>query len=189
MELSLKRGTPRNQKTACIIVAIYSGKVLGDEASDIDKASRGAVGRIVRRGDLTGKLAHTVVLPDVKGIEGERVLLVGAGKRSGIDPDEYRRLIKNSADKLKQYESRNVVSTLLSIKVHGRDTLWKLDQHVLIFSESNYRFDELKSKKIRPGLRQLGFLCDNEPSSVVRRAIKVSRAKMVGVNFMKTRIR
>ena len=75
MELSLKRGAPRNQKTACIIVAIYSGKVLGDEASDIDKASRGAVGRIVRRGDLTGKLAHTVVLPDVKGIEGELSLI------------------------------------------------------------------------------------------------------------------
>jgi len=185
MELSIKRGAPRKQKTACIVAAVYSGKTLSNDANDIDKASRGALRRIVKRGDLTGKLAEIVLLPDVNGIDGERVLLVGAGKRSGIDAADYRQLLRKSADALKQCKVRNAVSTLLSIEVHDRGTQWKLDQHVLIFSESTYRFDEHKSKQRTPGLRRLGFLYDGESATEVRRAIKISRAKMLGVTFMK----
>ena len=41
MELAVKRGPLRKLKTACLIVAVHSGKTLGEAAQDIDRASRG----------------------------------------------------------------------------------------------------------------------------------------------------
>ena len=55
MEFSIKRGAPRKQKTACIIVGVHTGGILSRSAEDLDKASRGALRRIVQRGDISGK--------------------------------------------------------------------------------------------------------------------------------------
>ena len=97
MEVSVKRGKPRDQKTGCIIVAVHAGKTLSAAAHDLDKASRGAIRRLVDRGDLGNKPGDTVMLPDVHGIKGDRVLLVAAGRRNGLSPDDYRKLVTGAA--------------------------------------------------------------------------------------------
>ena len=185
MEFSIKRGAPRSQKTACVITGVHAGKILSDSARDLDEASRGTLQRIVQRGDVTGKLGEYVLLPEVPGVVGERVLLIGAGKRNGVTPAQYRQVMAKAAAALKAYKLRNAVSTLLAIKVKDHDLQWKVDQQVLAFSAAAYRFDDHKSKPTAPRPRRLGFLIEDGDMAQVRRAVKVSRAKASGIAFMK----
>ncbi len=185
MEFSIKRGTPRTQKTACVIAGVHAGKILSDGAQDLDRASRGTLQRIVQRGDVTGKAGEHVLLPEVSGIAAERVLLTGVGKRSGVTPGEYRQLLGKAAAALKSYKVRNAVSTLLAVKVKDRDLQWKLEQQVLAFSAAAYRFDDHKSKPTAERPRRLAFLIDDGEIADARRALKVSRAKASGISFMK----
>ena len=97
MDISIKHGTPGKQKTACFIVAVYSGKHLGDVAGALDKTSRQALSRLVKRGDVTGKLEETLFVPNATGLTAERVMLVGAGKRAGISAAEYIKLVTKVA--------------------------------------------------------------------------------------------
>ena len=185
MEFSIKRGAPRRQKTACVIAGVHAGKKLSDSALDLNKASRGALQRIVQRGDVTGKPGEYILLPEVSGIEAERVLLIGVGKRNGVKPSEYRQLLGKAAGALTRYKIRNAISTLAQVKVTDYDLQWKFDQQVLAFSGAAYRFDEHKSKTAAPRTTRLGFLVEENEIAEARRALKVSRAKASGVSFMK----
>ena len=57
MEISVKLGTARTLKTACVVVAVFSGKRLSATAQSVDKASRGLLSRIISVGILTATRA------------------------------------------------------------------------------------------------------------------------------------
>src|SRR5690606_42161741 len=59
-----------------LIVLIGEGRELGETARAVDLASDGALSRILKRGDLSGKSGKTLLLHDVPNIKAERVLLV-----------------------------------------------------------------------------------------------------------------
>ena len=97
MDILVKRGQPLEQKTACLIVPVTNGRKLGGLAAELDRASRGLVGRLTKRGDVTGAVGETLMLPEVPGVGADRVLLVGAGKADGVRPAEYRQLLDKAA--------------------------------------------------------------------------------------------
>jgi len=145
MDISIKHGTPGKQKTACFIAAVYSGKNLGDAAGALDKSSRQALRRLVKRGDLTGKLAETLFVPNAAGLAADRVLLVGAGKRSGISAADYLKLVTKVATAVVESGLKNALSALTEIAVDGRDDAWKIRQQITAFEGAAYRFDEYKT--------------------------------------------
>jgi leucyl aminopeptidase len=185
MEFSIKHGSPRKQKTACIIVGVHTGKALSSSAEDLDKASRGALRRIVQRGDISGKPGDHLLLPEVAGINADRVLLVGAGKRNGLSAVDFRKLVDKAAGALKQMKARNAVSALIECTVKDRDLNWKLDQHVAAFAAAAYRFDDLKSKRESARLRRTGLLVDDKEVGAARVGLKIARAKAGGMKLMK----
>jgi leucyl aminopeptidase len=67
-------------KVDCVIVGVFEGGALTPAARDIDRASRGALTRLVERGDLTGRAGENLLLPDLRGVRATRVLVVGQGK-------------------------------------------------------------------------------------------------------------
>ena len=185
MEFSVKRGSARKQKSGCLIVGVHAGKTLGAHAADLDKAARGALNRVVQRGDVGGKAGEAIMLPDVPGIDAERVLLVGTGKRDGIDPSDFLKLLGRAAELLKASGVRNATSTLQDVVVKDRDLQWKLDQHVLTFAASAYRFDEFKSRPENSALSRLAFLAADDDAPVVRAALRRSRAQATGIALTK----
>ena len=68
MDFSIKRGPINTQKTACLVLGVNTGKSLSDIATTVDKRTRGAISRIVKRGDISGKPGSSLLLPDVAGI-------------------------------------------------------------------------------------------------------------------------
>ncbi len=185
MEFSVKHGLGRKHKTPCIIVGVHVGRALSERAVDLDRASRGALTRIVARGDVSGKVGECLLLPDVSGINAERVLLVGLGKREGVGPEDYHKLLSKAVEALKAASLRNAISTLLEVTVKGRDLRWLVDQHVVCFAASTYRYTEFKSKPESHGLTRVTLLVDEKAVTATRAALGLARAKVSGMNFMK----
>ena len=185
MEFSVKHGQARKHKTACLMVGVHAGRILSERATDLDKAARGALTRIVQRGDVSGKVGEALLLPDVSGVDAERVLLLGIGKREGISAEEYHKLLAKAAECLQGASLRSGMSSLLEVTVKGRDLRWLVDQHVAVFAAHAYRFNEFKSKPASPGLTRLALLVDEKTVTDVRAALSIARGKVSGTNFMK----
>lgn len=183
MDFSVKRGTPQKQKTACLIVGVHTGKVLSAAASEIDKSLHGVIARLLQRGDIAGKPGDTLLLPEASGIEAERVLLVGCGRRDGASADDYGKIVKAAAEALKSHKLRSAVSALLDINVKNQEIAWRVDQHARAAGNAAYRFEEHKSKPRGGGPARLGFLTSDEQADVVREALRRARALNEGIKL------
>ncbi len=62
-----------------LIVGLWEKTDLPAEASAIDKATQGAISDLVKRGDITGKLAEAVEVLRAPGITAERICVLGLG--------------------------------------------------------------------------------------------------------------
>jgi leucyl aminopeptidase len=90
LEFSIKSGTPEKVPSPCIVVGVYAGRKLSASALALDKASRGALREVLRRGDMEGKAGATLLLYRLAGVAAERVLLVGLGPEADLREREYR---------------------------------------------------------------------------------------------------
>src|SRR5881227_3272651 len=65
--------------------------------------------RIIRRGDMEGKLGSTLLLHNVKGTLADRVLLVGLGKERDFREREFRSAIRAAVQLLNETGSYEAV--------------------------------------------------------------------------------
>ena len=87
MEFSIKSGKSEKQRNDCVIVGVYESGKLSHSAKSIDDSSEGFLAKVLKRGDMDGKLGSTLLLQAVVGANAERVLLVGLGKQGELDKD------------------------------------------------------------------------------------------------------
>ena len=188
MEISIKRGTPASQKAACIVVGVHTGKHLSPSAAALDKASRGAISRILKRGDLSGKCGDTLLLPEVSGIGAERVLLVGAGKTGPLEPSDFMTLVRKAATALGSTHGRNAVSCLCELEVKHRDLEWRIRQEALALHAAAYRFDQLKSKPkpAKGAFARTGLLVDDKHVPAATAALATAKAVLAGLELTMT---
>src|SRR5919109_832176 len=59
MQFHATRAGAARQRTACAVVGIHEKGVLTDHARRVDRASGGAIARLLKRGDFSGKSAET----------------------------------------------------------------------------------------------------------------------------------
>ncbi len=187
MDISIKRGAPGKIKTACIVAAVYSGKSLGECAAALDRSSRGGLSRLSKRGDIRGQLAEVLMVPDASGLEADRVLLIGAGKRSGITAAEYVKLTRKAASAVVGAGLKNALTALTEVAVKGRDDSWKIQQQVLAFEAASYRFDEFKTRTKSKAARftRLNLLLADEQESLLADEARISASLVNGLKLTK----
>ncbi|MEQ8495532.1 MAG: leucyl aminopeptidase, partial [Gammaproteobacteria bacterium] len=122
-------------------------------------------------------------LPDASGIEAERVLLVGAGRRDGIGAADYIKLCRSAAQALRSHRLRNAVTTLLEVTVKGHDLAWKVAQLTRAAATAAYRFDEHKTKSSGSVPGRLGLACADDDAAAVREALRRARALAEGMKL------
>jgi len=187
MDISIKRGTPARQKTACFIAAVFSGKTLSPAALALDKSSRQAISNLTKRGDITGKVGETLLVPSISGVCADRVLLVGCGKSSGISAQEYLQVVKKAASLISANSFRNALSALTEINVLDRDLAWKVRQLAIAFSSATYRFNEFKSKASQSKKvdLKLSILADDELFEEAKAALPLANGLCNGMDLCK----
>ncbi len=150
MEFSVKSGSPEKQRTGCVVVGVYEGRKLTGSAQMIDRAVKGFITDVLRRGDLEGKAGTTLLLQSVEGVPSDRILLVGLGKEREMGESAYRKGIDTAVKALRSTGATEATFFLTDLALRKRDTAYKVEQAVLGITEGMYRFDRMKSKSAEP---------------------------------------
>jgi leucyl aminopeptidase len=150
MDLEIVSGSPAQYRTPCVIAAVYAKRRLSDAAAQLDKAGDGYISRILKRGDLEGRVGQTLLLQQVPGTAAERVLLVGCGTEGELGDHKFREVLVKVALALNETGIAEAVSCLTGVAVGRRTTYWKLRQSIEVTDGALYRFDRLKTKKDGP---------------------------------------
>ena len=82
MEFSIKSGAPQSARNGCIVVGVFEPRKLSRPGAALDRAAKGYLSTVLRRGDLPGKLGTVLFLHNVPGAAADRVLLVGLGREA-----------------------------------------------------------------------------------------------------------
>jgi leucyl aminopeptidase len=144
--------------TACVIVGVYENGKAGSAAENIDKDGKGAISKLVRQGDINGKLGSSLMLSQVPGVRAQRVLVIGLGKISQFGVTQFRRALATAATQIKDSKIRDVVCYLNIEKVSNADAYYLARYTTETFGNVMYRYSETKSGK-KPKVLSLGKIC------------------------------
>lgn len=154
MEIQLKTSSPVTQRTACIIVGIFESRKLSESAKELDEASSKVISKILRRGDMDGKIGQSLLLHDIDGITADRVLLIGCGRERDLTAKKFRKIVAHSIQVLNRSGALDAFSTLSQLAVKDRDYTWCLTQAATIALDTLYSFNDYKSGE-KPKQREL----------------------------------
>jgi leucyl aminopeptidase len=161
VEFSIKSGAPQTGGNGCLLVGVFEPRKLSAVAAGLDRAAQGHLGKVVRRGDMQGKLGTTLLLQDVPGAAA-RVLLVGLGREADFQDKQYREAVAAAMRALNATGADEASLHLTELAVGKRDAAWKVAHAVTVARESAYRFTRMKSKSEDggPALRRLALSVD-----------------------------
>lgn len=187
MQISGKAiSNPEQLRSGCVIVGVHANSSttksgLQGAAKQLDKATDGAISRVLKRGDIKGDWAQTLLLPSLTGIKAERVLLVGLGNGKEVSESDYRKLVQSVLNAVIDCKTDEVHWLLDDIKVKERDDAWQLTQLAMALALREYRYTETLSKpKPAPTLRKL--IVANATSAAARTALQRGTAIGHGMN-------
>jgi leucyl aminopeptidase len=181
MEFPVRTGAPSKQRTACAIVPLFEDRTTFGVAKRFDVG--GAIGKLVRAGDVSCRLGSTVFLPTKKGA-ADRLLLVGCGKRAQFDGKRLMIAVGAAVQALKGTKVREVIS-YLTYQHDSLDAYYAARFTVEASRGALYRFDELKSlPDSKPRLARMAVaLGDNAEAEEARRGIAHGQAIAAGMDL------
>ncbi len=158
MEFSIKSGSPERVRAGCIVVGVFEPRKLTAAGAALDRASRGHLSAVLKRGDMEGKAGTTLLLLQVPRIAAARVLLVGLGREREFDDGKFRTAVGKAIAALRQTGVADAV-LCLSAAVKQRGIAWRATQAVIAATDASYRFERMKSKRESAGgVRRLTLL-------------------------------
>ena len=188
MEFTIKAGAPEKLKSDCVVAGVYAGGDPSAAARSLDKASDGAIGALLARGELDDKAGATLMLHNLPGIAAPRVLLVSLGKADELTDKLYRDAVTAAAKQLAGTVAADAAFCLTDAELPHRDLAWRIAQAAQILEDSTYRCDELKSKRdeSRKGVRKIAFLTKTKDTAPLEAAVRRGTAIAEGMALAKT---
>ena len=185
MDFTVKTGDSEKQRGACVVVGIYSPKRLTPAAERLDKASRGQISELLKRGDIdTSCGATTLILSPAGRVQTKRILVVGCGNPGKFDAKAFSTISGNAADTLNKSAVTEAVSYLTELDVADKTLTWKARQVVIASDAAGYRFDEMKSdaKPPKRPLRKLALgTSEIDESTQIKEGVRQGAAIAGGV--------
>ncbi|GMQ97172.1 MAG: leucyl aminopeptidase [Gammaproteobacteria bacterium] len=150
MRYKISRRDLASTKSGCTVVGVMPDEKLTPSARHLDRASRGAISRILARGDMPGKPGQALWLFDLPGIACERILLIGCGADSDRTLAAFRKIIAGTAKALEGGGARDAVFCLAELSVGRQKPAWRAEQCVIGLEDAWYRSDTLKKTSDKP---------------------------------------
>jgi leucyl aminopeptidase len=147
LEFSTKTVAPDRAPGACVVVGVFEPRKLSAPADALDRAARGALREVLRRGDMDGKCGAVRVLYRVPHVAAERVLLVGLGKESEFGAKAYRDCVRAAVAALAETGAGDAHLYVAELHAKDCDVAWKARHATMVAAEALYRFEAMKSKK------------------------------------------
>lgn len=190
MEFTIKTGSPAKLKTGLLVLGAFAGGKLPALTAAADGAAEGRIAALIKRGDLDDKAGSTLLLPDLPGVQAERVLLVSLGKEDELGDKTWRDALAAAAKALAATPAKDAVIALADVELDKRALPWRLQQSARILADGAYRFDALKSDKDKKdkkhrGAKKLVLLVTSELTAELDTAVLQGHAIATGMALAK----
>ena len=159
--LLLKLKSIENQKTACILIGLFSDQPLSEEATLIDTQVNNQLQQCLTRGDINDKVGQTLILPQ-SNAPFERILVVSCGKKNDFSARKFIKVTEQALATLVSLNCRDAITCLPNLLVPKKNRDWIVRITLQLTSHACYRFDQFKSKnKTTVALKKLYLFANN----------------------------
>ncbi|SIT40270.1 aminopeptidase A, a cyteinylglycinase [Paraburkholderia piptadeniae] len=174
-------------KSDCVVIGVFESQTLSGAALEIDAATKGLLTRIVKAGDMDGKIGSTVFLHEVQGIGASRVLLVGLGKQDAFTQKAYGDAVRAAWRAILGTKVAQVTFTLAQAPVKERSSDWAVRAAIVALRELTYKFTQMKSKPDNGSraLKRIVFSVDGADEKLAKVAAKQGVALANGMDLTK----
>ncbi len=184
MDFEIISGELASLETDCLIVAVEADNTLSPAAAAVDKASSGYISEILGGGDISGKIAQTLLLHKVPGLAAKRVLLLGAGKEDDRSNRNFRKAIKAAMAVIKSTGISSATFALDTPLTNDDDPYRQLRHMVEWAGNELYTYDETKSKKADPlKLEKISIYIDESSIDLAETALLDGTAIINGTSL------
>ncbi len=182
MHFSVTLESVQQLKTGTLVLGIGEDLALSPAGQQLDRASEGALARLLDSGDIQGKAGQTLLIQGLPGVTAQRILLVGLGKEKQLADRHLRRVMNAVLGQLKPLNSGQATLLLDSFTVQGRTSASTAALACETLASGLYSFDQFKSEKAEPAkLEHIELLTDSENEAAVRQASSEALAIVAGM--------
>lgn len=171
-------------RSQCLLVPIFAKGTLSKAAKQINSAADGIIEKLIKRGDITGKVAETLLIPSVTGIIADRILLVGCGDLNKLSEADFRKLIDNSLKELTSQKIKDACFLFDEVSVVDKNTSWMVEQLAIASGSNNYAYSHTLSKP-KPASSLKKLTVSITADSAAKKAISQGKAIALGMNVAK----
>lgn len=192
MLLSVTQASVTEIESPLIIVPVAAEGVLSLAAEEINQASEQYIEDVIALGDFTGKKATSLLLPKVKGIKAERLLLIGTGAKADktqISNKDFIKIADKIASEIKQSKSTGACIFFNDVAVEGQDKAWQAEQVAIALEKTQYAPDRYKTqdedKPKEESISNVCWLVDEADAEACHQALSKGQSIGQGINTAK----
>ena len=120
MEIKVIAGNIAETETSAIVVDLFEGtECLSGDIAAIDSALGGVISRLIKQGEIKGKLNEVTLVHSLGRLPAARVVVVGLGKQSELSLDRVRGAFAEACRLLRQKGCDSIAATALGMGVAG----------------------------------------------------------------------
>ena len=175
---------PESLRSQCLIAPIFTAGKLSKVARRLNKASGGIIQAMVKRGDISGKVAETLLLPAISGIKAERILLLGCGEGKKLTTADFGKLLKASLEVASNSKLKDACLLIDELSVQNHDAAWIAGQVAIAGGSANYRYSKTVSKP-KPAATLKRVTISGKPNKQSKTLANQGKAIAVGMNVAK----
>lgn len=133
--------------SACVVAGLFFDAKPTGPLAELDKASGGAISKLVESGDLSGRAGELEFLRDLKGVKAPRVLVVGLGKQGKFSRSAFANACYKSAKRLSDSHLSDAANWLPEYGALETDRAWRDRVAVMESARAAYRYTATKAQK------------------------------------------
>ncbi len=182
MQLHIKSAHAALDRQAALVIAVGPDLQLSAAAEAIDQQTQGELRLALKAAGFEGKLAQTLPLWRLSGLNHDWLLVVGQGPASELKPSSLLKMTQAAVRQLQSLHLAHARFTLAELNLAQAEPLDLLAQMARTVLDTSYRFDRYKSKPGKSStLTQVSFTVDERiPMSAGREALNWAEAVAAG---------
>jgi leucyl aminopeptidase len=119
VKISIIVGDITRQKTSAIIAGLFEGKKIPSSSVVIlDKALRGVISRLIKGGQIKGKLDEVNIIYSLGELPADRVVVVGMGKKKELTTDRIRGTFAEVCRQLRKQRVNDIAIVAPSVGIN-----------------------------------------------------------------------
>tara|TARA_R110002072_G_scaffold105615_4_gene230927 strand:- start:20491 stop:21990 length:1500 start_codon:yes stop_codon:yes gene_type:complete len=189
MNYHLSKENLLNKTSDCLCLPLFLNKESADgtlcsQGEKVDEQLSHSISTLIKKFKISGETGKTTLLP-LETDKTQRVLLLGLGEVDKLSKTSFRKAAKALANTLKEsnIEALDLDLSDITLTDSKHSDTETVSEIVLAIEDSNYAFDQFKSKKATtPSLTTVTFHAGNNE---IEASIKKAQALSAGMSFTK----